>query len=149
MSRLARAALIGAANGSRSLIGLGALAVAGSASGPFRSRAVRVALVGASAAELVVDKLPTTPSRLRPPGLVPRVLLGGACAAQVWRRGRSASAGQTLAVAALSGGVAFTTAHAGARWRAVASARWGSDLPGALIEDGVALTLALVAALPA
>jgi uncharacterized membrane protein len=147
--RLIRAGLIGAANGSRSLIGLGALALAGVASGPFRHPGLRIPLVGASLAELVIDKLPSTPSRLRPAGLVPRVTLGAACAAHVWRRGGSASPGATLAVGALGGGLAFATAHAGARWRGLAATRWGSDRPGAVIEDAVALSLALIAAFPA
>jgi uncharacterized membrane protein len=147
--RLARAALIAAANGSRSLIGLGALALAGAPRGPLHRRAVRTPLVVASGAELVIDKLPSTPSRLRPAGLAPRVALGAACAAQLWRRDPSARPGATVAVGALGGALAFGAAHAGARWRALAATRWGSDLPGAVVEDGVALTLALIAAFPA
>jgi uncharacterized membrane protein len=40
--------------------------------------------------ELVTDKLPKTPSRTAPPGLIPRILLGGlsgACVATAWGEG--------------------------------------------------------------
>jgi uncharacterized membrane protein len=65
--------LLGGASGLRSQLGV---AVVVARSGPFlpsmfREPWIRRLLLAAAAGELVVDKLPGTPSRLAPQGIVP------------------------------------------------------------------------------
>jgi uncharacterized membrane protein len=146
---LLRAGLLGWATGGRSLIGGAALAVtnpaAGTAAGSWLDRraTTRVAVL-ASASEFVGDKLPMTPSRLQPQGLIPRLVLGGLGGAVLTHR-----EGHSTAVAAAAAGLgavgAFVGAHAGATWRRVGAARLGRDLPAALVEDAVVLAAAAVA----
>jgi uncharacterized membrane protein len=145
--QLSRATLIGAATGCRSLVGVGTLAIGGRRIAAPGHRAPRFAIAAASAAELVLDKLPATPSRLRPAGLVPRLGLGALSAAIVFRRSAAGRASilTTAVVAGLGAAAALGVAHLGARWRDSAAQRWGSDLPGALIEDAVALGAAIAA----
>jgi uncharacterized membrane protein len=89
---LARAALIGAATGSRSFTGMAALALATPASAATQpDRALRKswvkALVTAGAlGELGADKLPATPDRLAPRGLTGRVLIAALTGQIVARR---------------------------------------------------------------
>jgi uncharacterized membrane protein len=89
---LARAALIGAATGSRSFTGLAALvltAPASAATQPDRTlrRSWVKALVAAGAlGELGADKLPATPDRLAPRGLTGRVLIAALTGQTVARR---------------------------------------------------------------
>ncbi|HEY2284174.1 MAG TPA: hypothetical protein VGH88_00380 [Streptosporangiaceae bacterium] len=151
---LARAALAGAATGSRSLTGLAAAALsapAGAAAQPdatLRRGWVRGLAVSAALAELVTDQRPGTPSRLAPAGLAGRVVLGAATGAILARRagspaGRTAGDGAAVAAAAaVAAGTAVAAAWAGARWRAAAARRFGGDRPGALIEDAAALSVA-------
>ena len=87
--------------------------------------------------ELVGDKLPTTPSRLAPPALGGRVLLGGTAAAAEARRDGHDPVLPALVGAACAVGAALL----GARLRGVAAQRFGSDKPGAFLEDGVAAVL--------
>jgi uncharacterized membrane protein len=140
---LVRAAALGAASGSRSTVGVAAVAltssrgdrgVLASALGSTAGKAVTgVMAVG----ELVADKLPTTPSRLSPPALAPRALLGGtAAAAEARRDGQDA-----ILPALVSATSALVAAVLGARLRRVAAGRFGSDLPGAFLEDAVAVAL--------
>ncbi|MGH3613708.1 MAG: hypothetical protein ACRDRK_14175 [Pseudonocardia sp.] len=143
MSSLLRAVALGAASGSRSSAGIAAVALTSArgdsgwlASG-FGSRAGRAMTALMAAGELVVDKLPATPSRLAPPGLVPRALFGAISAGAVARRDGFAPV--LPAVVAAAG--ALGSAVCGAQWRTTASRRFGSDLPGALAEDGVAALL--------
>jgi uncharacterized membrane protein len=98
----------------------------------------------ASAAELVNDKLPHTPSRLEPAGFAPRVVFGALCGGVlVHREGRS---GVPTAFGALVGAAGATAAtQAGATWRQIASRKFGHDLPGALIEDAAAILTATAA----
>jgi uncharacterized membrane protein len=70
--------ILGAASGLRSQLGVAAVVAR---SGPFlpsmfREPWIRRLLLAAAAGELVVDKLPGTPSRLAPQGIVPRLALG-------------------------------------------------------------------------
>jgi uncharacterized membrane protein len=62
-------------------------------------------LVAAAAGELVVDKLPTTPSRLAPPGLAARLVLG-ALAAGLFARIRQAPCLAAAAIGASSAALA-------------------------------------------
>ncbi len=87
-------------------------------------------------AELVADKLPSTPSRTAPPGLIARIVTGaltGACVGIAG--GQSAIAGALLGAA---GGVAGCFGGYQARKRLVKSL--GSpDIYVALVEDLIAI----------
>ncbi len=88
--------------------------------------------------ELVADKLPMTPARTAPPGLIARVVFGAACAAVL-----AVSAGGSLGAAVLSGvlgALAGTYGGYAARHAVTASGKL-PDLPVALIEDLVAIAL--------
>jgi len=176
---IARAALAGAAAGSRSLTGLAALALAtprGSVAQPerlFRNAWAQGLIAAAAATELVLDKLPQTPSRLAPAGLGARIGLGLAAGAVAARRapgpaavkpetpgtgpqsddaelvaisGPAPSAAIVAGAAAAAAAAAAGTAWLGAAWRAAAGRRFGADYPGAVIEDLAAITLAWAAA---
>jgi uncharacterized membrane protein len=135
MNIVVRAALAGAAGGGRSTMPFAALV----ASAPARGW-VRAAVAAAAAGEIVVDKLPSTPSRLRPAPLTARLVLGGVAGALLARR-----YGSVPVLPALTGVVAAGAASfAGARWRAFAAER-GFPFPGAIGEDGAALILAAAA----
>jgi uncharacterized membrane protein len=142
-SMLLRAAALGAASGSRSTAGVTAVALA---SGPgdrgriasvLGSRPGTVASGVLAAGELVADKLPFVPSRLSPPALGPRALLGGSSAAAVAQRDGHDPVLPALVAAASALGAALL----GVRLRAVAAERFGSDKPGAFLEDGLAAAL--------
>ena len=89
---LARAALIGAATGSRSVTGLAALALTAPASAASQpDRTLRISWVKAlvtsgALGELGADKLPGTPDRLAPRGLAGRVLIAALTGQTVARR---------------------------------------------------------------
>lgn len=142
MPTLPRAVLLGLATGGRSTAGLTALALTNpSSTGALANRWTRRLAGTAAAGELVGDKLPQTPSRLRPEGLVPRLVLGTAAGAILTRRegagpGRAAVAGALGLLGAAAG------SRLGASWRQQASRRFGNDLPGALLEDALWLVVA-------
>jgi uncharacterized membrane protein len=97
--------------------------------------AVLIFTVGA-AVELVVDKLPTTPSRTAPPGLIARIIMGGltgACIASAG--GEGAIVGAALGAV---GGVAGCYGGYQARKRLV-KALGVPDIYIALAEDVVAI----------
>jgi uncharacterized membrane protein len=142
-SALLRAVALGAASGSRSTAGVTAVALtsargdSGRLASGLGSTAGTVTSGVLAAGELVADKLPTTPSRLAPPALGGRLLLGGTSAAAVARRD-----GHDPALPALVGAAsALGMSVLGSRLRAVAARRFGSDKPGAFLEDGVAAAL--------
>ncbi len=131
---LARSALIGVAAGGRS--SLGYLAAARLS----HRRPVTIAAAAGVATEIVVDKLPSTPSRLEPGPLAGRVAAGAVGGVALARR-----AGHPLVAPAIVGGVsAVVGSVVGAAWRDVA-ARRGWTLPGAVAEDVVSLALAWAA----
>ncbi len=150
-----RSLLLGAAAGSRSSLGLAGPAltarprgltptsrprgVAGTVVGLAGSRVAALAVAG----ELVVDKLPQTPSRTEPPALAIRLGSGGSGAIALARRRH---ARVVLPMLAGIGGAAAGS-FGGAAWRS-RSARVRPDWQGALIEDGVALLLTALACLP-
>lgn len=143
-----RAALLGAASGSRSTMGLAALAVTAQA-GWLARPPVRLACVVGAAIELVIDKLPITPSRLQARGLISRAVTGAASAAIVARRfDRSNNELQLAVAAAIGAAAAMKSAFIGAGWRQLAARRFGSDRPGAVAEDLVAATVALAGVVP-
>jgi uncharacterized membrane protein len=167
MRTLARAALIGAATGSRSLTGMAALTLTAPAPAATQpDRTLRRSGVKALAAlgalgELGADKLPATPDRLAPRGLAGRVLIAAVTGQIVARRrwpprpgdpgppdqdaaGESAAAAAT----AVAVGTALAAAWLGSRWRRVATRHLGRDWPGAVLEDAAALSLAWAAVRP-
>lgn len=87
-------------------------------------------------AELVIDKLPSTPSRLKPPGMIGRVIFGFLCgtvSAQAWGASLATCAAIGL-VCAIFGALVGYEVRRG--W--VRSFHW-HDVPVALIEDVVAI----------
>jgi uncharacterized membrane protein len=86
--------------------------------------------------ELVADQLPSTPSRLKPPGLIARIILGGLSGASVAMAGaQSFTLGAVLGVA---GGIAGAFAGYGVRTRLAKSLKV-PDLVIALMEDAAAI----------
>ncbi len=141
---LARSLALGFASGMRSTLGFSAPGLHDvRQAGLTPANTARLLGIGG---ELVVDKLPQTPSRLAPPGLVARFASGAAGAMQLASR---AGAAPTLRVAAVGAGVAAAAggAYGGAAWRrwCVRGGMARADWHGAVLEDGVALTLALAA----
>jgi|GEM_PF-576279 len=144
---LFRSALLGAATGARSAIGLLALA-AGSKSldrGPSGVLAHPVARATAgllAVGEVVVDKDPRVPPRTSAQGLPPRLALAATGAHTLARRDGVGSVGPVIVAVA----AAAATSFAGLHLRGLAARRCGLDLPGALLEDLLAAALAGIAA---
>ena len=143
-SRATRAAivgsvLLGAASGLRGQLGLAAVVVRSDPSLPplFRRPWTRRLLVAAAAGELVVDKLPTTPSRLEPPGLAGRLVMGG-LAAGLFAQTRQAA---WLPASAIGATCAIVAAKIGHDVRA-RLARHAPDPAIAVLEDAMAFGLA-------
>jgi hypothetical protein len=133
---LRAAALLGAAGGLRTAMPWGALAIRGRLGGGVRRR---LSLVGV-AGELVLDKLPQTPSRTSPPGLAGRL---GSGAAAGWLVAGAPGAAVASTAAGLS---AFT----GEWTRAKLGARTGlADPVIAAVEDLAAIAVAIAATQPA
>lgn len=101
------------------------------------ARFERMAAALALAAELVIDKLPTTPSRLDSKSLAGRALFAGV-GGVVLARSQRAPAFPAMAIAA---GAAQASARVGHDTR-VATARRMPDTAVAVIEDAVAIWLA-------
>jgi uncharacterized membrane protein len=99
---LARAALIGAATGSRSFTGMAALALAPPAAAStqpdrtLRAGWMKALATSAALAELVADQLPAAPDRLAPRGLAPRVLVAAFTGLAVARRAWPPRAGDPV-----------------------------------------------------
>ncbi|MGD0840956.1 MAG: DUF4126 family protein [Candidatus Acidiferrales bacterium] len=86
--------------------------------------------------EIVMDKLPSTPSRLKPAGMIPRIVLGGLSGAAI-----AASAGQSPALGAVfgvAGGVAGAFVGHALRVRLVKALKV-PDFAIALLGDVVAI----------
>ena len=142
-SALAGAALIGAATGLRSQMGMAVLlnrTPRAQLPPLLRHRAAGPIAVAAALAELVVDKLPSTPARTQARGLVPRIALGGLSAGVL---ARNAGASIT-ASAAVGAGTAVSAAFAGMAAREALAKRL-PPVAAALVEDLVAVSLAVVA----
>lgn len=95
-----------------------------------------VVLTILAVAELIVDKLPNTPSRLRLPGMIGRVIFGAVCgvvSGQAW-----GASWQTSAAAGLVGAIGGAVVGYEIRKGWVKTLHW-HDLPVALIEDAVAI----------
>jgi uncharacterized membrane protein len=144
---VARAALLGVATGGRASAGVTALALSAPATtgsnggnGLRRIRQAGTTLMAAS--ELVIDKLPNTPSRTEPGGLVPRTVLGLSGGAVIARR-----SGERVGASALAGVAgALAASFAGVWWRRVGADKLGvPPLLAALAEDAVVAAAAFVA----
>ena len=87
-------------------------------------------------AELIADKLPFTPARIKPGGLLARIVTGGLCGAAL-----CITAGESLILGAILGAVgAVAGAFAGYELRhRLVTKRNAPDLLVALIEDVVAI----------
>jgi uncharacterized membrane protein len=144
-SLLRRAALAGAATGLRSTVGLCALVNAGASGLPslLTSRPARAAARLAFGSELVLDKLPSTPSRLAPRGISARITFSALTAAAL-ARGESRTLFPAIVVAAAS---ALGSAKVGHDVRAAASERCPAILV-AVAEDALALSLAVASQRP-
>jgi uncharacterized membrane protein len=90
--------------------------------------------------ELVLDKLPTTPSRTAPAGLIGRIILGGFSSAIL-----ATAAGQSPALGALFGAIgAVVGAFAGKQVRTrLVKALKCPDFVIAILEDAVAISAGL------
>ena len=134
---------LGAASGLRGQLGVAAVVVRSDPSLPpiFRKPWTRRLLVAAAAGELVVDKLPATPSRLAPAGFTGRLVMG-ALAAGLFAQTRQAPWIPAAAIGASSAGVAAKLGH-DLRARL---ARHAPDPAVAVVEDAVALGLAAAGA---
>ncbi|MEV6848027.1 hypothetical protein [Actinoplanes sp. NPDC051411] len=135
MNNLVRAGLLGAATGARSATPLAALASHGG------NRWLSALATVAAGGELIADKLPGTPSRVKPAPLAARIVTGAVAAGLDARRRHRGVAGPALVGAA----AAAAGSYAGAWWRAFAAHR-GFAVPAALAEDGTAILLATLAA---
>ncbi|WP_159992780.1 DUF4126 family protein [Roseomonas sp. 18066] len=93
-------------------------------------------LTALALAELVTDKLPTTPSRKVPVQFGGRIFSGALCGLAL---GTASGAPVMAAVLGGAGAVIGTLGGAAARGRL--AARLGRDRPAALVEDGCALLL--------
>ena len=142
--------VLGIVTGLRSQLGVAVLAWSEPASGRdtpalrlLRSTPGRGLTAVGAAVELVVDKLPSTPSRLEPRGMASRLLAGagvGALAANSHDR-RTVGIASALGVAGAAAGT-----FAGAYYRTLLPARTHTpDLPWALGEDAAAAGLAATA----
>ncbi len=133
---LTKSLLVGLAAGGRSTFGLAAPLLTSNATPG------RVLGVGAVLGEMVIDKLPSTPSRLEAGPLGGRVAAGSVGGATVAARNGHGG----LAVVAAALGVAGSVAGSviGAAWREIAADK-GYAWPAALAEDAASLAVAAYA----
>jgi uncharacterized membrane protein len=89
--------------------------------------------------ELIIDKLPSTPSRTAPPGFAGRIVTGALSGAAVATAGGAMVGG---IVAGIAGAVIGTLG--GHAFRARLAGAFGRDRPAALIEDAIAIGGALL-----
>ena len=134
---------LGAASGLRAQLAVASVVAQPNPSLPsfFRRPWARRVLLAAAAGELVADKLPSTPSRLEPSGLIARWGTG-ALAAGLCAHTRQAHWLPIAALAAATAGVAAKVGH-DVRAQLALSA---PDPAIAVGEDAVALALAVAGA---
>jgi uncharacterized membrane protein len=149
---LVRAALIGATTGGRMLSGLAAVALTAPATAtelPDRLLAkpwVRAVVGLGAVSELVMDKLPQTPSRTDLPALAARAVSAAGAGIVVARRyGDRSGAVRTVAGAAVATAACLGASYLGVAWRRWAAPRLGGDVAGALIEDVTTIAVGYVA----
>jgi len=137
-----RAALAGGATGLRSTVAIASLIDSGAPGlpAPLTRPRARTAARIAVAAELVIDKLPWTPSRLERRGLTARVASAAAAAVVL---GRDAN-GPVLPIVLVAATATLVSARVGHDVRVAAEKRF-PPLAVAAVEDAIALTLASAA----
>jgi uncharacterized membrane protein len=135
---------LGAASGLRSQLGVATVVARSGAALPpvFRNPWTKRLLAVAAAGELVADKLPSAPSRLSPPGIASRLVLGALAAGLLAQTRGDASWFPAAVVGASSAVVAAKVGH-DVRARL---ARRVPDPAVAVAEDAVALALAAAGA---
>jgi uncharacterized membrane protein len=140
LSTYSAAAMVGFATGSRSATGLAAFAHTRYAGTPHATLAHR--LSGAAIIiEAILDKLPTTRSRLKPPSVVARMATGGLAAYGIAHRSDQEN---TVVAVGIGWATALAGSYAGARYRS-ACTDMAPAIPCALAEDAVAGVLAYTA----
>jgi uncharacterized membrane protein len=137
--------LTGTASGLRSMIGLAAVSWAAYL-GILALDHTWLAFLGYSVTpyiltllaigELVIDKLPKTPSRLAPVGFIARIVTSALCGLAIGLSGHGMIVGL---VAGIIGAVAGT--FGGARARSLLARAFGRDMPAALLEDAIAVCI--------
>jgi uncharacterized membrane protein len=134
-----RAAVLGAATGMRSTVALTALILRRSDGLPavLHRQGARSAAAIADAGELIIDKLPQTPSRLDPPGLTSRVVSASLAAAALARSAHR----RPIPAMAIASACALAAAKVCHDARA-ALARHVPDPVVAVAEDALAIGLA-------
>lgn len=142
------ALLIGAVAGSRTFTAPAAvswaarfqwLQLSGTPLGFLGALAVPFIFTLLAVGELVVDKLPNTPSRKAPTGFIARIISGGFCGAALGLADGGVFGGL---IAGGIGAVVGTLGFSELRAR-LAKAFGGRDLPAALIEDACAIAAAV------
>jgi uncharacterized membrane protein len=154
LSVLGRAGALGFAAGLRSELPWAGLALSGlrPTFGPAslgQSRFGKVLTVAGAIGEVIADKLPVTPSRIRPAPLTARVASGGLVGASIASAfGRTGTGlvvpGLLGAAAAVAGSFAGYSAR-----RAVTTNSPLPDIAAAVIEDGATVALVAAAVRPA
>jgi uncharacterized membrane protein len=144
-AQLGPAAALGAATGMRSTVALAALILRRNDGLPaaMRHPAARLAAAIAGASELVIDKLPMTPSRLEPPGLAGRVVSASLAAAVLARSGHQ----RPIPAMAMASAAALAAAKVCHDARATL-ARHLPDPAVAVAEDALAIGLATLGSRP-
>lgn len=100
------------------------------------STAALVIFIVLAIGELIADQLPSTPSRMKPPGLIARIVLGGLCGSAL-----AAAAGQSMVAGGFLGAVGGVVGAFGGyqvRTRVVRALRV-PDFVIACLEDVVAI----------
>ena len=113
------------------------LSVSGTWASFLDKKAVLILLTLLAVVELTGDKLPKTPSRLQPPGLIGRMFMGFLCGS-VWLLAAAVQAWWVGAVLALVGAVIGAYLGYKAR-RGLVLALRSPDFPIALLEDAVTI----------
>jgi uncharacterized membrane protein len=142
-SLTAQAFSLGWACGGRTSFGPAALALTASRTGSRWSRLRTLGALGASGGEVVVDKLPNTPSRLRPEVLAGRIVAGAGSAGALARRQQQ----PMLVPAALGAAGAVAGSFAGNLFRRFAATK-APDWRAAVAEDIVTAGIAAWGAQP-
>jgi uncharacterized membrane protein len=133
---IGRAVILGAVTGLRAAMGPALVSAS-------RRRSGREMLAAAALAELLVDKLPITPSRSSLPALIPRALAGYWVGSQVAEQDRSRDATIPIAAAAAATGAALLAPTLRSM---LGSAFRVPDVAVGVLEDALAISLGSLAA---
>jgi len=118
---------------------LGALALANTPLAFFGYRYSPIIFTILAIGELVVDKLPMTPSRKAPPGFITRIIVGALVGAAIGATAHVLVAGLAIGIVA-----AVLGTLGGSAVRQKMAEAFGRDLPAALIEDVAAVGIAIL-----